>query len=332
MLDGKRLHGRFTLVRLKPRPGQRSRQDNWLLIKGHDEAEQRGRRCAGDRTAGAGAEASARAAQRRLRPKVRRRGKLPQRQAPQLASVADEPPEGDGWISEIKFDGYRLLCWLDHGKVRVVTRNGLDWTDRLPAVARAVGGLNAETALVDGELVALDKQGASSFPALQAALSAARTHTLYLYLFDLLHLDGWDLRRLHAAGAQARAVATSIDWQGMLRYSDHQIGDGRQDAARGVPHGPGRHRLQAGRCAVSRRPRPWLAEGEVPRPRGTRRAGLDATRRQPHRSRARCISAITIRQGGLHYAGGVGTGFSDDVAGAAERAPGENWPPIRRSR
>ena len=107
------------------------------------------------------------------------RGKLPQRQAPQLASVADEPPEGKGWVSEIKFDGYRLLCWLDHGKVRLVTRNGHDWTDRLPAVARAVAGLRADTALVDGELVALDKDGTSSFPALQAALSAGKDGTLY---------------------------------------------------------------------------------------------------------------------------------------------------------
>ena len=108
--------------------------------------------------------------------------------------MAEEPPEGEGWISEIKFDGYRLLCWIDHGKVRVVTRNGLDWTDRLPAVAREVGELNVEAALMDGELVALDTDGASSFPALQAALSAGKDATLILYVFDLLHLDGWDLR------------------------------------------------------------------------------------------------------------------------------------------
>ena len=174
--------------------------------------------------------------------------KLPQRQAPQLASVADEPPEGNGWISEIKFDGYRLLCWLDHGKVRVVTRNGLDWTDRLPAVARAIGKLRVDTALVDGELVALDKNGASSFPALQAALSAGKDATLHLYLFDLLHLDGWDLRAMQAARSQARAVRT----RRLARHAALQRPPRRrrrQHAARGVPHGPGRHHLQAGRRA-----------------------------------------------------------------------------------
>src|SRR5215472_11784623 len=99
VLDGKRLHGRFTLVRLRPRPNQRSRQDNWLLIKGHDEAEREG------------ADAQTIERQASAPPRKRRdtppadgavRGKLPQRQAPQLASVANEPPDGDGWINEIK--------------------------------------------------------------------------------------------------------------------------------------------------------------------------------------------------------------------------------------
>ena len=127
-------------------------------------------------------------------------------------------------MSEIKFDGYRLLCWLDHGKVRLLTRNGLDWTDRLPAVARSVARLRAETALVDGELVALEKNGVSSFPALQAALSAGRDGALYLQLFDLLHLDGWDLREC-ALLDRKRVLSGLSDWRGMLRYSDHQVGN-----------------------------------------------------------------------------------------------------------
>ncbi len=192
------------------------------------------------------------------------RGKLPQRQAPQLAAVAEDPPDGDGWVSEIKFDGYRLLCWLDHGKVRVVTRNGLDWTDRLPAVAKAVAGLRADTALVDGELVAIDKKGASSFPALQAALSAGKDGTLTLYLFDLLHLDGWDLRECSLLDRK-RVLFDLNGWGGMLRYSDHQVGECRRIARQGVRHGPGRHHLQTGRRAVSRGARARLAEGEVPR-------------------------------------------------------------------
>src|SRR5262249_46286882 len=115
VLDGKRLHGRFTLVRLKPRPGQRSRQDNWLLIKGHDEAER----------AGADAPTIERQRDQKQRnqnmPPGAARAALPKTQAPQLAMVAETAPDGDEWISEIKFDGYRLLCWLDHGKARLVT-------------------------------------------------------------------------------------------------------------------------------------------------------------------------------------------------------------------
>ena len=162
VLDGKRLHGRFTLVRLKPRPGQRSRQDNWLLIKGHDEAERKG---ADAPTIEQQASMPRQARKQRKNSPAEGavRAGLPQRQAPQLAAVIDKPPEGKGWVSEIKFDGYRLLCWLDHGKVRLLTRNGLDWTDRLPAVARAVANLSAETALVDGELVALEKTARRAF-------------------------------------------------------------------------------------------------------------------------------------------------------------------------
>ena len=119
---------------------------------------------------------------------------LPANQAPQLASVAEDPPDGDGWLTEIKFDGYRLLASLEDGRVRLLTRNGNDWTDRLPAVVKAMSRLYVKSAMVDGELVALDREGVSSFPALQAALSNGRDGNLVYYLFDLLHLDGWDLR------------------------------------------------------------------------------------------------------------------------------------------
>src|SRR3984957_12747907 len=151
VLHGKRLNGRFTLVRLKPRPGQRGRQDNWLLIKGHDEAERAGADATAIEQAAPPPKPGRKAtSKRREGPPAEgaERAKLPQRQAPQLASLAEEPPNGQGWVSEIKFDGYRLLCWIDHGKVRVVTRNGLDWTDRFPTIARELGRLDVDTALV----------------------------------------------------------------------------------------------------------------------------------------------------------------------------------------
>ena len=309
-LDGQRLHGRFTLVRLKPRPGSRSRQDNWLLIKGHDEAERKG---ADAPTIERQASPPTHSRSRRDEPPAEGAvcGKLPQRQAPQLAAVAQDPPDGDGWVSEIKFDGYRLLCWLDHGKVRVVTRNGLDWTDRLPAVAKAVAGLRADTALVDGELAAIDKKGASSFPALQAALSAGKDGTLTLYLFDLLHLDGWDLRECSLLDRK-RVLFALNGWGGMLRYSDHQVGSAAElrDRACGMglegiickqddaPYRAGRGH---GWLKVKCRGREELVVLGWTPPSGSR-VGLGSLH-----------VGYYDPQGGLHYAGGVGTGFSDDV-------------------
>ncbi|MGH7211453.1 MAG: DNA ligase D, partial [Acetobacteraceae bacterium] len=145
------------------------------------------------------------------------RGKLPPRQAPQLCALAGEPPEGADWVSEIKFDGYRLLALLEAGAVRLLTRNGLDWRERLPAVARAVAALPARAALLDGELVALRPDGVSSFPDLQAALSAGHDGGLAFFLFDLLHLDGWDFRPCGLL-ARKRRLAPLGKWNGLLRY------------------------------------------------------------------------------------------------------------------
>ena len=211
------------------------------------------------------------------------RGKLPQRQAPQLASVTDKPPEGKGWVSEIKFDGYRLLCWLDHGKVRVVTRNGLDWTDRLPAVARAV----AATARRDG---AGGRRTGGAREERRVELSrrcrrrcrrAGMARCISSCSICCISMAGTcGNARCWSASACCPALS---DWRGMLRYSDHQVGNAAGMLREACRHGAGRHHLQAGRCAVSRGPRAWLAEAEVPRPRGVCRAGMDAAWRQPHR-------------------------------------------------
>jgi bifunctional non-homologous end joining protein LigD len=312
VVNGKRLHGRFTLVRLKPRPGQRSRQDNWLLIKGHDEAERAGADAIAIEQETQAPKPSGKTPDR-APAEGALRAKLPQRQAPQLAALTEEPPKGEGWISEIKFDGYRLLCWIDHGKVRVVTRNGLDWTDRLPAVARAVGRLKIDTGLVDGELVALDKDGVSSFPALQAALSAGKDETLNLYLFDLLHLDGWDMRPCQLIDRK-RVLSGLSEWHGMLRYSDHHDGDigrMRREACRiglegivckqvDAPYREGRGRGWLKVKCLGREE--FIVLGWTPP--GGSRTGLGSLH-----------LGYYDRDKKLHYAGGVGSGFSDDELG-----------------
>jgi bifunctional non-homologous end joining protein LigD len=122
------------------------------------------------------------------------RGPLPEAQAPQLCLLVADPPEGAEWVSEIKFDGYRLLAAVQNGNVRLLTRNGHDWADRMPSVSRTIGRLPVQAAMLDGELVAVRDDGVTSFPGLQAGLKAGRDDTLFFYVFDLLHLDGWDLR------------------------------------------------------------------------------------------------------------------------------------------
>src|SRR4051794_4540005 len=223
VLHGQRLSGRFTLARLNRRDPRK--QEAWFLIKGHDEAAREGVDATaleqiiplpvpGQKRETAGREKDGPPAPGAVR------GALPQTQEPQLCSIAEEPPEGEDWVSEIKLDGYRLIVSVDHGTVRLLTRNGHDWADRLPSVAKAMSALNVETAMLDGELVALRPDGVSSFPDLQAALKAGRDDRLIFYAFDLLHLNGWDLRPC-ALIERKRVLSELANWSGMLRYSDH---------------------------------------------------------------------------------------------------------------
>jgi bifunctional non-homologous end joining protein LigD len=327
VLAGKRLHGKFTLVRLKPKPNQRGRQDNWLLIKGHDS----------DQREGADAEALEAAIPLAGKPRHAlmdltiagaKRGRLPARQAPQLASVADAPPEDADWLTEIKFDGYRILASLDHGTVRLLTRNGNDWTDRLPAVAKAISQLYVDSAMVDGELVALDKDGISNFPALQAALSNGRDHTLVFYLFDLLHLDGWDLRKCSLRDRKDRLKGIDT-WRGMLRYSDHHDGD----AAR-LRQAAYKMKLEGIICKKADAPyRPGRGHDWLKVKFAGREEFLVIGWTEPAGSRTG-LGALHLgyydSQGRLHYAGGVGTGFSDEtLATLRDRIDGLGTAPPR---
>jgi ATP-dependent DNA ligase len=102
--------------------------------------------------------------------------------------LVDAPPEGSDWLHEIKFDGYRLHARLDNGAVRLLTRTGLDWTHKYPAIAAAVSSLRAKRAYLDGELCGVRPDGTTSFSAIQAASDAGKSDALVLFLFDLLHL------------------------------------------------------------------------------------------------------------------------------------------------
>ncbi len=312
-LDGHRLRGGFVLVRLKPKAGERA--ENWLLIKERD----------ADIASGADAGALERqrppapAAARGAAPgKPAARGEPaapppgpPETQAPQLATLVSTPPSGPGWISEIKFDGYRMLCRKQDAQVALITRNGLDWTARVPSLARAVAALPARATMLDGELVALDRQGRSSFAALQAALSGGRTGRLWFYAFDLLHRDGadlrsWPLRERKRALAELLAGAPDA---GPIRISEHLTSETarvRTEACKAGLEGIVCKRLEAPYRA-GRGP-DWLklkCEG--------RDEFVILGTTPPKGSRAHLGALLLGRYdeaGALRFIGGVGTGFS----------------------
>jgi bifunctional non-homologous end joining protein LigD len=155
-------------------------------------------------------------------PRGARRLKMPDFIEPCLATAATAPPAGAAFVHEIKFDGYRLQPALDGGNVVVRTRRGLDWTARFPAIAAAVGELPLDRAIFDGEAVVEDKGGIADFAALQAALTAGQADRVVFYAFDLLYLNGYDLRPATLADRKAlleQILAGAPD--GALRYSAH---------------------------------------------------------------------------------------------------------------
>lgn len=146
---------------------------------------------------------------------------------PQLTKLVDHPPEGPEWLHEIKYDGYRMHARLDRGAVRLLTRTGLDWTHKYPAIASALTSVPARQAYLDGELCGGRPDGTTSFSLIQTAADAGNAKALVFFLFDLLHLDG------EATGARPHEVrkerlrALLSQALSPLQYSDYQAGRGR---------------------------------------------------------------------------------------------------------
>src|SRR5215208_5258594 len=124
-----------------------------------------------------------------------RKAAMPEFVPPPLATLVDKPPPGDQWLHELKFDGYRLLCHLERGHVRLWTRNQKDWTEKFPDVVKALKTLRVQSAILDGEIVALDASGRSSFQMLQQSIKQTRGRNLVLHVFDLIYIDGFSITR-----------------------------------------------------------------------------------------------------------------------------------------
>jgi bifunctional non-homologous end joining protein LigD len=153
---------------------------------------------------------------------------LPDFVSPSLATLHGKVPNAAGWVHEIKFDGYRIQARLDRSKVKLLTRKGLDWAARFPNVAADVAQLDAETALIDGEIVVQNDRGVSVFSMLQAALSHGDQDSFVYYVFDLLHLNGEDLTRLPLVERKAylKELLDNSGDTGSIRYSEHFSEDG----------------------------------------------------------------------------------------------------------
>jgi ATP-dependent DNA ligase len=148
---------------------------------------------------------------------------LPEWIRPQLTELVDAEPDGDQWLHEIKYDGYRMHARLDHGAVKLLTRTGLDWTHKYPAIARAVVSLGAHQAYCDGELCGVGPDGITSFNIVQLASDSGNAAALVFFLFDLLYLDGEDLR------TGAALLIAYYDHDGWLVYAG-RVGAGMNRA------------------------------------------------------------------------------------------------------
>ena len=239
-LHGARLRGRWSLVRTR----MQGKKQNWLLIKGDDAFTVAGDVAddtplsAWQAAHGARSSAAKRATARRATAKQAGAKKGPRRAsgsgAPppperfefELARRYPRAPEGEGWLHEVKFDGYRMLAWRDDDDIRLRSRNHLDWTSKLPAIAAAVHALECRTCVLDGELVVFDDTGHSRFDLLQRAFGHAGSHRLRYAVFDLLALDGDDLRDAPLADRKA-ALSRLLETAGdTLLASDFIRGQG----------------------------------------------------------------------------------------------------------
>lgn len=309
-LQGHRLRGGWALIRTHPK--RPSDKETWLLVKEVDAhvatpgdllvqtrtTSIRTRRTLEDILAGRD-------------PPVpdAPRGPLPPFVAPALATASGRVPAGTEWRHELKLDGYRALVRVEGGAARILTRTGIDWTDKFAPVARAAAQLPVKAALLDGEVVVLDARGRSDFGALVRALGERRVERLAWFAFDLLHLDGHDVRGLPLSRRSDLLAEVMRDALPPLRLLEHVEGQGplflRSACEHGLegivskrtdaPYRSGRGRAwQKGRCGE----RQEFAIAGWTDPRGSRE-GLGAL-------------IVAYRDADVwRYAGRVGTGFDD---------------------
>ncbi len=233
---------------------------------------------------------------------------------PCLALLVEKPPAGDSWLHEIKFDGYRLVASIDGGSIRLLTRTGLDWTDRFPGIREAFKKIPARSVILDGEAVVEDENGVSSFSALQEALSERKSASAAIFfVFDILYLDGFDLR--DAALDDRKDILAQFlnaNRHPSLRYSDHVVGTGQSMFEHAC-------RLGLEGIVSKRRNTPYRSgrHGEWAKSKCTNREEFVVGGYAPSTATRNAIGSLALgtNEGGTFiYAGRAGTGFTQNSA------------------
>ena len=262
ILHGSKLKGKWALVRMHGKAGGSASKPNWLLIKEHDGFERPATDPAitdaepnsvvtgrdldqiarsedhvwNSKDTRSGGKAwyrqeskSAPAPQLDLSKQLAKAGKesQPGFVSPELAQEAESPPANEGWLHELKLDGYRIQARKDGRRVQLLTRTGLDWTHRMASIAAEIAKLQPAQVTLDGEVVVLSPDGTTSFANLQAAFQQGARHQLTYFCFDLLHLNGHNTRNL-ALRERKALLAEILASSGTqtLRLSDHLESDG----------------------------------------------------------------------------------------------------------
>jgi bifunctional non-homologous end joining protein LigD len=237
---------------------------------------------------------------------------LPEFVDPELATLVKEAPAGGDWLHEMKWDGYRMLTRIERGEVQMVSRNGKDWTGNFPSIARCASRLPVESAWIDGEVVVLDTQGRSSFQALQNALSMAPGAELHYFVFDLMYLNGYDVREVPLVERKRLLETVLANASASLRFSSHIEGSGAaffsqacEHKLEGIISKRAQSTYRGGRCRdwlkVKCNLRQELVIGGYTDPEGSR-SGFGAL-----------LLGVYEPDGTLRYSGKVGTGFNEET-------------------
>jgi bifunctional non-homologous end joining protein LigD len=318
-LEGERMKGEWVLFRLSPRPGEKGQP--WMLKKVTDEfadpddGEALVDNCVTSVTTGrtmaeiaSGSDVwkSNRGGQKGGRAKKKASAAPPPFQGPQLATLVDDVPPGDGWIHEYKYDGYRLLISTGEDAATAWTRNGLDWSDKFRSLVKAASRL-PPGCLIDGEAVAIGDDGKPSFQLLQSTLKEQRGANLVFYAFDLLVDRGRDIKKLPNLERKARLAALLEGTPPPILYGDHVVGRGEEMFhAVCEQHGEGIISKKADAPYKGIRTRNWLKIKCIQRQEFVIVGWSESDKRRGFRS----LLLGLKERGKLTYAGKVGTGFN----------------------